>query len=165
MNWEAIGAIGEVLGAIGVIATLLYLAIQIHQNTKAIRGATLDSITERKQFELNWSSEIAPAWRKVINDPHSLTDDESWQVLEWMTAALTARQNEFFQYKHGLIDQEIWEASEKIIQVCLGTEWGRNWWKEYAPSLFTNPFIEIVNETLAKSDPDYAEILDGMERK
>jgi len=31
MNWEAIGAIGEDVGAIGVIATLAYLAIQIHQ--------------------------------------------------------------------------------------------------------------------------------------
>ncbi len=29
MNWEAIGAVGEVLGAIGVIVTLGYLAVQI----------------------------------------------------------------------------------------------------------------------------------------
>ena len=37
MNWEAIGAIGEVLGAIGVIVTLAYLAVQIRQNTRDIR--------------------------------------------------------------------------------------------------------------------------------
>ena len=33
MDWEAIGAIGEVLGAAGVLATLVYLATQIRQNT------------------------------------------------------------------------------------------------------------------------------------
>ena len=40
MNWEALGAIGEIAGAIGVIATLVYLATQIRQNTAAMRGAT-----------------------------------------------------------------------------------------------------------------------------
>ena len=33
MNWEAIGAIGEILGALGVVITLAYLATQIQQNT------------------------------------------------------------------------------------------------------------------------------------
>jgi len=37
MNWEAIGAIGEVLGALGVIVTLVYLAFQIRQNTSALK--------------------------------------------------------------------------------------------------------------------------------
>lgn len=31
MNWEAIGALGEIIGAIAVFGTLLYLAIQIKQ--------------------------------------------------------------------------------------------------------------------------------------
>ena len=35
MNWEAIGAIGEIVGAIAVIATLFYLSIQIRQNATA----------------------------------------------------------------------------------------------------------------------------------
>jgi hypothetical protein len=34
MNWEAIGAVAEVMGAFGVIATLIYLAIQIRQNSR-----------------------------------------------------------------------------------------------------------------------------------
>jgi hypothetical protein len=36
MNWEAIGAIGEVLGAVGVVATLGYLAFQLRQNNKLL---------------------------------------------------------------------------------------------------------------------------------
>jgi hypothetical protein len=34
MNWDAIGAIGEVLGAIAVVVTLIYLGVQIRQNTE-----------------------------------------------------------------------------------------------------------------------------------
>ncbi len=47
MNWDAIGAIAELLGAIGVIASLVYLATQIRQsreqmsqNTQALRAGT-----------------------------------------------------------------------------------------------------------------------------
>ena len=36
MNWEAIGAVGETVGGIGVIVTLIYLAIQVRQNTRNI---------------------------------------------------------------------------------------------------------------------------------
>ena len=43
MNWEAVGAIGEIVGASAVFLTLAYLAVQIRQNTKAVRASALDS--------------------------------------------------------------------------------------------------------------------------
>jgi hypothetical protein len=39
MNWDAIGATGEIVGALVVFLTLIYLAIQIRQNTHATRAA------------------------------------------------------------------------------------------------------------------------------
>ena len=43
MNWEAIGAGGEIVGALAVFLTLAYLSIQIRQNTKAVRASAIDS--------------------------------------------------------------------------------------------------------------------------
>jgi len=40
MNWEAIGAAAEIVGAIAVVVSLLYLAVQVRQNTIAIKGST-----------------------------------------------------------------------------------------------------------------------------
>ena len=45
MNWDAIGAIAERLGAIGVVVSLLYLATQIRQNTKSVRAAAFFGVT------------------------------------------------------------------------------------------------------------------------
>jgi hypothetical protein len=39
VNWEALGAIANLFAAIGVIATLIYLSIQIRQNNNQLRGA------------------------------------------------------------------------------------------------------------------------------
>jgi hypothetical protein len=36
MNWEAIGAIGEIVGAVAVVATLFYLAVQVRQNSRFV---------------------------------------------------------------------------------------------------------------------------------
>ena len=60
MNWEAIGAIAETLGAIGVIASLVYLAGQIRQNTRSIRGATyqdLIGLTQQAQMPIAFLSD------------------------------------------------------------------------------------------------------------
>lgn len=43
MNWDAIAAIGEMLGALAVLVTLIYLALQIKQNTSAVATATYES--------------------------------------------------------------------------------------------------------------------------
>ena len=37
MNWNAIAAVGELAGAVAVVVSLLYLARQISQNTRAMR--------------------------------------------------------------------------------------------------------------------------------
>ena len=46
MNWEAIGAIGEIFGAIAVFATLVYLALQIRQSTSIAIASSEISIRE-----------------------------------------------------------------------------------------------------------------------
>jgi hypothetical protein len=38
VNWDAIGAVAEVIGALAVLITLIYLALQIRQNTRAINS-------------------------------------------------------------------------------------------------------------------------------
>ena len=44
MDWNAIGAIGEILGATGVIVTLGYLAVQIRASTSQSQAAMVQSI-------------------------------------------------------------------------------------------------------------------------
>ena len=44
MNWEALGAVGEIAGATAVLITLIYLAVQIRQNTATVATATYESV-------------------------------------------------------------------------------------------------------------------------
>ncbi len=49
MDWEALGAIGEMVGAIAVVATLGYLAIQLRLNTKSVYANTHQQILNAQQ--------------------------------------------------------------------------------------------------------------------
>ena len=44
MNWEAIGAVAELVGAIAVVASLLYLAIQVRHSTEVSRATAFQAI-------------------------------------------------------------------------------------------------------------------------
>lgn len=46
MNWNAIGAIGEVISALGFVFTLAYLAVQIRQNTESVKVSTVQAMIE-----------------------------------------------------------------------------------------------------------------------
>ena len=46
MNWEALGAVGEFFGAIGVLASLVYLATQIRDNSRSLQAASLQSVLD-----------------------------------------------------------------------------------------------------------------------
>lgn len=128
MNWDAFGAIGEFGGAVAVVVSLLYLAAQVRHNTRAVQGATAHSVTERQQAELHWSHEIASIFTKAIETPHDLTSAEAWSLSEWLTAAVVMRQNEFRQYRLGLLSEDVWKQSENVILMLLAFPWGRNWW-------------------------------------
>ena len=46
MNWEAIGSVGDAIGGVGVVLTLLYLAHQTRQNTRAVRAASFQQVAD-----------------------------------------------------------------------------------------------------------------------
>ncbi len=49
MHWEAISAIGEIVSAIAVVISLVYVATQIPQYTKMLRSAAKQNLTETTQ--------------------------------------------------------------------------------------------------------------------
>ena len=79
MNWEALGAIAELLGAIGVIATLLYLSRQIENNSKQLEGAATIAVHTYERSLIEGLYENPQLWeivKKGNADWDSLTPEE-----------------------------------------------------------------------------------------
>ena len=90
MNWNAIGAIAEALGAIGVIATLLYLSVQIRQNRDLIATSVADSefFAGIEVMKIMASDpEAARVWNTGFENRDALESSERTQFQAWSFSA------------------------------------------------------------------------------
>ena len=69
MNWEAIGAVAESLGTLAVIASLIYVAIQIRQNNRGARIETFASAVRGVQ-EQHRALATNPELLRIFLDGH-----------------------------------------------------------------------------------------------
>ena len=116
MNWEAISAIGQTISAIAVLITLVYLSIQIKQNTSAVQNSASDTVMNTAMgtaHSVGSSIENSTIWRKGVHDFDSLNEDEATQFRLFIIAQLNASDLLYWHYRRGTLDKELWERQEK----------------------------------------------------
>ena len=161
MNWNAIGAIAELVGAAGVVVTLLYLAVQVRQNTKALRAATFQSIigfatgfAER----VAGSGEFATIFETGMADLEALNETERLRFHFQLIALLRRFENIHYQSRMGLIDDEQWEGLRASLHSIMLRPGSRAWWKVNA-QLFNPSFRKFLDGRLAASDAQRASVI------
>ena len=96
----------EVIGVLGVISSLIFVALEIRQNTNAVRSATIQAISGLS-FESNMrmaeNPELLALWRKS-NNQEPLSDSERDQLFAVWSAVLRLNQNRFQQFRLGVLD-------------------------------------------------------------
>jgi uncharacterized protein YbcV (DUF1398 family) len=111
MNWEAVGAVGEILGAVGVIVTLGYLAAQIRANTRQSRAAMTQSIVDGVNGVHNAvmvNPQLADVYVRAGNQ-EDLTESERMQWVSATNRAFNIYSAVQRAYDHGQVDQSFYE--------------------------------------------------------
>ena len=148
MNWDAIGALAELAGALGVIASLVYLAIQIRQNTGSAREAAWHSVLrDLQQFRslIAQDPEVARVYREGLRDLKSLNDDDRWRFGALMQSLYSVFETAFRTRSGGLFQHQLddiaWTASRPGA---------REWWSK-GKRLYSPEFQRFMDETLERS--------------
>jgi hypothetical protein len=77
---QDLGSLGEFVAAIATLATLIYLALQIRQNTRESQAASRNLVSQSFVdfcFHVSGDLEITKLTRRGLIDPESLDDDET----------------------------------------------------------------------------------------
>jgi len=146
MNWEAIGAIGEIVGAVAVVLTLGYLAMQMRQNTQAVRVATADSQEQygvQLRGQIIQNADVARIWRLGMQDYHSLTEDDQVRFRMLMFNAFMSLQYRTQYDHHHLVDPEFRDRDDELLRFYFAQPGVRQWW-DTAKQRFTRSFVERV---------------------
>ena len=162
MNWEAIGAIGETIGAIAVIISLLYLAIQIRQNTAQMKhSAELARLSLQENFvsgqqtffmTLLTSSNAFDVWKSASANAEELDDDEREKV-----GLLFYDQMYRYQvmYQARVIDpQETDRLSVQLDRIAHLPSF-EGWWTRQRDAFdYDPPFVQLVDAHITRISND-----------
>jgi hypothetical protein len=102
LEWKGLA---EILGIIGVVTSLVFVAMEIRQNTDAIRSSTIQGVLDQA-VSVNLVPVNNSGLREAIYaEPDQLTDDQRRMVAWFYTALLRVQLNRFGQAQVGFLDE------------------------------------------------------------
>ncbi len=156
MNWNAIAAMAELLGALAVLASLLYLAHQIRQNTEVARSASRQGIAEAAMAEASSIVENADLarllFREISGQP--LEDHEDYRVQLFTFRSLRFYENCHYQYRAGMLEDDEWEAFRYNLALLFELKMYNRFWvgheRQFTPVF--REFVESVRGELERTE-------------
>jgi len=123
MNWEALGSIAELLGALGVIGSFFYLALQIRQNTdplgesiKSQQIATYQAVQDSGHQVRGQVQEHAALYLKGLRDPPALAPEELLIFNTLMEGVISYLRELCLYNQLGTLDAYLWRIQEDLIR-------------------------------------------------
>lgn len=130
MNWDAIGAIGEIIGASAVVVSLVYLALQIRsQNIQAKLSALREMSRELRATTAMFAThDMSDIFVRANEDYNSLSDAESVQLIVLTTNIFRAWENAFLESRGGNLDEDNWQTLSRDYTQTMGIPCARYIW-------------------------------------
>ena len=146
MNWDALGAIGELVGAIAVVLTLLYLVVQIKQNTSGLRANAYQGWMSAN-IQIN-TALSQPEQSKIIMagnyDSKNLTEESVVSFGMLNISIMQMAQSIDYLYKTGSLDRELWQAEMNRAAAILAMPGVRQWWDAGGKTNLAPSFVERI---------------------
>jgi len=154
MSWDAIAAIAQVLAALGVIASLLYLATQVRQNNRASAvAAKLTSTQLLSDFVDSLISDPAlmDVWLKGRRSLDELDEPDRLRFMNMCLKAFWFFSAAHFQLRVGTLQDDDWTEFYAVIRFWLEGEGVREWWRKTGRTRFGVNFVRFVDREIADS--------------
>jgi hypothetical protein len=153
MSLEQIGIVAEIVGAIAIIITLVYLSIQVKDSARASRAAAVtDATTAMQAFYQELGSN--PATSKLFLDgltkPDTLPREAQFQYLMMMHSCFLGFQRSFFLVREGTLDVALRDSIGTAMHAVNHLPGVHFYWRQ-RKSYFQPEFIEWVEGLLARA--------------
>ncbi len=154
MDIMELGAIGELVGGIAVVASLLYVGSQVRQNTSALRAnaaqAFSDSVSKTVLLAAG-GGEPTRAWRLSLEDPSSLDEDGRMCADGMCFASFQAYDAALLQAKLGSLDADTRDMIYRRIRAWFEFDYYRDWWARNQFE-FSDPLVRFVRDECGQQE-------------
>jgi len=146
VNWEAAGAIGEIIGAAAVVISLVYLASQIRTQNRETRAASVHQVLHEYSTAISrlHEPEMADIWVAAIEDFDSLGPSQRLRFVIYLMVAVRSFEDAYFQWREGRLEDNIWRALLTSLRDLKSTESFARFW-ELRRHQFRPEFAEYID--------------------
>jgi hypothetical protein len=152
---QDLGSIGEFVAAIATLLTLVYLALQIRENSRSVRAAAVDAAAERFIESLRLvalNPELAELLEEGHKDYAALSDKKKRRYRYHYFANSLQFENLFRKHRDGHLPEQQWEGIAASLRHVFRDPGTRQVWKELR--LLLEPefreFIDAMLENAAR---------------
>lgn len=143
---QLLGNYGEFVGAIAIVITLVYLAIQVRQNTRMMRASIRQARSDSSVhlYSLGATSVVAEIRDKESRGA-ALTELEEERMFLWNICIWRQQQTIFFQARDGLLDVQTGDEQSAIVRNLLQYPSARRFWADQKHT-FDSRFVAWVDD-------------------
>ncbi len=164
---QKISIVTEVVGAVAIVISLIFVGIQFTENTKATKSATAASTVATISSwytEMGNNQQSSSMFYNFMANPDSLTSEERFQVIISLHGLFLTFQNSFYLSQQGTLDSHIEESITKAAVGVKDQPGFRLFWKlrrELFFPEFQKHIDDIVNTDIEISEGLYKSVEEG----
>ena len=158
MNLQDFANIAEVVGAIAVVISLIYLAIQVksttEQNRATMEQAIADSLSDIMMVAS--SSDVGAVIERGLSDMGSLNDVEKRQFAFYLSGWFRVFEQAHRQFLRGFLDAEVWSGHQAYLGALMQSDSVQRYWD--ARQKVYNPKFRALIRQLVENPTDIAPV-------
>jgi len=161
---STLGDLGDFIGGIAVVITLIYLAIQVRQNTSALKAASWQEVVSgaRQAARLRGDPDVAPAWAKGLSHYPDMPAEDMSTFSMAVTDEALFFQGVYALHQSGQLDDSVYEAYLQWFAAIINTPGGSAWWTLIGKPIFVPKMVETVSQRLAQGGLPDIQTLPGV---
>ena len=148
---ETLGNAGDFIGGIAVVITLIYLAIQVRQNTAALRAASWQEVVSgaRESARLRGDPAFAPSWARGLSNYPNMPSDDVNRFSTAITDEALFFQGVFALHKARQLEDSVYVAYRRWFVAIVATPGGTQWWNLVGKPIFVPDMVSEIDKHLA----------------
>ena len=143
----------ELVGVVGVVASLVFVGLEVRQNTSAVKGATYQSIADASLQQLIWwtdNERMLQFWVRIKNGavPDDFTPEENLVIDSNYVMTIRRIENIYVQVREGLVEEEAilrFRPSEDYFESPYFLQFWKGWRHQMEPA-----FLEYFESEFLK---------------
>ena len=151
MELQQIANIAEIFGMIVVAITLIFLTVQMRENTRATRSANASAtaeLTATWYYHIGNNPQSSALFWRYLENPDALSTEERYQAILCFHGLFLSFQTSFYLSRQGTLDTDIRQSLTEVIVDVKHTAGMHHFWNA-RKKIFLKEFQEYMDGVLA----------------